>query len=62
MSVYSPGRISPAIFMQQILFSSYYISITLMASQWVNMAGEVVPGLYNNNSTFQSDEDVVDDY
>ncbi len=32
--------------MQQILFSSYYILITLMASLWVNMAGEVVPGLY----------------
>ncbi len=46
MEDYSPGTTSPAIFMQQILFSSYYISITLMASQWVNMAGQVLPGLF----------------
>ncbi len=39
-----PGTTSPAIFMQQILFGSYYISITLMASLWVNMAGKVAPG------------------
>ncbi len=45
--VYSPGRTFPAIFMQQIFFSSYYISITFMASLRVNMAGEVVPGFYS---------------
>ncbi len=44
--LYSPGRIFPAILMQQILFSNYYISITLMVSLWANMAGELVPGLY----------------
>ncbi len=43
--IYSPSRTFPAIFMQQILLSSYYISITIMASLWVNMAGEVVTGL-----------------
>ncbi len=45
MYIIIPGRMSPAIFMHQILFSSYYISITLMVSLWVNMAGKVVPGL-----------------
>ena len=29
------------------LLGFYYISITLMASIWVNMAGEVMPGLYS---------------
>ncbi len=49
IQVYSPGRTFPAIliFMQQILLSSNDISITLMASLWANMAGEVVPGLEN---------------